>query len=121
MKAINLQEKFSKFDEYWTPKIIAESNGQYVKISKVKGEFVWHDHKNEDELFIIIKGKLLIQFRDREVELNAGEIYVVPRGEEHRPVAEEETHILFIEPKETKHTGEIKSNLTVDLTDLEWI
>ena len=121
MRAINLQEKFSKITEYWTPKIIAESNGHYVKITKVKGEFVWHDHKNEDELFIIIKGKLLLHFRDRVVEMNPGEIYVIPRGEEHKPVAEEETHILYIEPKETKHTGEVASDLTVKSSEMEWI
>lgn len=121
MKAINLQEKFSKFTELWTPKIIAETNGQYVKLSKVKGEFVWHDHENEDELFIIVKGKLMLHFRDRVVEMNPGEIYVIPRGEEHKPVAEEETHILFIEPKDTKHTGTIDDNITVEIEDLEWI
>ena len=121
MNAINLQDKYARFTEHWTPKIIAESNGHHVKITKVKGDFIWHDHKDEDELFMVIKGRLVIQFRDGSVELNPGELYVVPRGVEHKPSAEEETQILVIGPKQTKHTGDVEADITIDLADLEWI
>lgn len=116
---INLNEKLGKFHEHWTPKIIAELNGQYVKLAKVKGEMVWHSHENEDELFYVIKGTLTLKMRDKTVEVGAGEIYVVPKGVEHLPIAEEEVHLMLFEPKETAHTGEVISELTV--TDLEWI
>ncbi len=119
MKAINLDEKFALITEYFTPKIIAEHNGHYVKITKIKGEFVWHDHENEDELFIVLKGRLVIQFRDGDVVLNPGELFVIPRGKEHCPIAEEETHILYIEPAGTKHSGEVDAELTKH--ELEWI
>ncbi len=121
MKAINLQEKFSKFNELWTPKIIAESNGQHIRLSKLQGEYVWHSHEHEDELFIVIKGKLVVHFRDGKTELNPGELLVIPRGVEHKPVAEEETHLLNITQKEAKTTGDIVTDVTVDLADLEWI
>jgi mannose-6-phosphate isomerase-like protein (cupin superfamily) len=119
MNKITLQDKFDLIHEYWTPKIIAELNGQYVKLAKVKGEMVWHSHQNEDELFFIIRGKLTIELRNRAVTLTEGEIFVVPRRVEHRPIAREEAHILLFEPRETKHTGEIKSTMTVEI--LEWI
>ena len=119
MKATNLDEKFALITEYFMPKIIAEHNGHYVKITKIKGEFVWHDHKNEDELFIVLKGRLVIQFRDGDVVLNPGELFVIPRGKEHCPIAEEETHILYIEPAGTKHSGEVDAELTKH--ELEWI
>lgn len=119
MKKINLQEKFSLFTEHWTPKIIGELNGQQVKIAKVKGEFVWHDHAQEDELFMIIKGRLKIELRSETVLLEKGEMYVVPKGIEHRPVAEEECWILLFEPKEIKHTGDVLDKKTVDQSD--WI
>ena len=97
MEKINLQEKFSRFNELWTPKIVGELNGQQVKLAKLKGEFVWHDHINEDELFMVIKGKLTIQLRTEEICLNEGEIYIVPRGVEHKPIAEEKrVLIVFI-------------------------
>lgn len=114
MKTINLNNKFSLINDFWKPRIIAELNGQQVKISKVKGEFVWHDHKNEDELFYIIKGKLRMEFRDKTVEVNEGEMIVVPMGVEHRPIADEEVWMLLFEPASTKHTGDVKSHLTID-------
>ncbi|KAB2844651.1 MAG: cupin domain-containing protein [Melioribacteraceae bacterium] len=119
MNKINVQEKLKLFDEHWSPKIVSELNGQYVKLVKVKGEFVWHDHKNEDELFFVVKGKLIIKLRDKDVELNEGEFFVVPKGTEHKPVAEEEVHLLLLEPKETAHTGEVKHELTKE--KLDWI
>ncbi len=114
MKAINLNEKFNLFTEHWSPKIIGELNGQEVKIAKVKGEFVWHNHQEEDELFFIIKGKLKIEFENKTVELNQGELLIVPKGVEHRPVAEEEVWLMLFEPANTKHTGEVKHELTVE-------
>ena len=119
MKKINIQEKFTLFSEHWTPKIIGELNGQHVKLAKVKGEFIWHDHENEDELFFIIKGLLKIEFRDKTVELGPGEMYIIPKGVEHKPIAEEEAHLLLFEPAATKHTGDIQHALTVD--KLDWI
>ena len=112
MDKINLREKFEKFDDYWSPRIVGELNGQYVKIAKVKGQFVWHDHANEDELFMVIKGKLTIEFRDKTLELNEGEISIVPKGIEHKPYAQEECHILLFEPRAIAHTGEVDSQLT---------
>ena len=121
MERINLAEKYALFDEHWTPKILAESNGQLVKIAKGLGEIVWHSHANEDELFLVIKGALTIRFRDREVALGPGELLVVPKGIEHAPYATEEAHILLIEPKSTAHTGAVVSEQTVPLDDQEWI
>jgi len=114
MEAINVMQKFSLFNDHWSPKIIGDLNGQQVKLAKVKGEFVWHDHKDEDELFFIFKGKLKIEFRDKVVELNPGEMLIVPRGVEHRPIAEEEVLLMLFEPAATKHTGEVKHELTVE-------
>ena len=111
---INLTDKLSQFDEHWSPRIVAELNGQHVKLAKVKGEFVWHHHENEDELFYVLKGRLTIEFRDGSVELGPGECLVVPRGVEHRPVAEEETHILMFEPASTLNTGNVRSERTVE-------
>lgn len=119
MKKINLQEKFSQFNEHWSPKIIGELNDQQVKIAKVKGEFVWHDHANEDELFMIIKGQLKIVLEKKEVTLDKGEIFIVPRGVQHKPIAEEECWILLFEPKQIRHTGEVESELTKEKN--EWI
>lgn len=114
MKKVNIKEKFGLINELWTPKIIGELNGQDVKLAKVQGEFVWHNHTNEDELFLIVKGSLKIDFDGESVTLNEGEMLIIPRGVEHRPVAEEEAWILLFEPQSTKHTGEVKSDLTVD-------
>lgn len=114
MEVINLNQKFTLFNDHWNPKIIGELNGQEVKLAKVKGEFIWHDHKDEDELFFVIKGKLKIEFRDKMVELNPGEMIIVPKGVEHKPIAEEEVHILLFEPANIKHTGDVKHELTVE-------
>jgi mannose-6-phosphate isomerase-like protein (cupin superfamily) len=119
MKPINLQEKFSLIHDLYHPRIIAELNGQQVKLARVKGEFVWHDHKDEDELFFIVKGTLRMEFRDRTVVLNEGEMLVVPRGVEHRPVAEEEVQLMLFEPASTRHTGDVQHELTVEKPD--WI
>ena len=114
MKKVNINEKFGLIKELWTPKIIGELNGQDVKLAKVEGEFVWHNHTDEDELFLIVKGSLKIDFEGESVTLNEGEMMVVPRGVEHRPIAEEEAWVLLFEPQSTKHTGDVKSDLTVD-------
>jgi mannose-6-phosphate isomerase-like protein (cupin superfamily) len=119
MKKINLQEKFSLFDEHWSPKTIATLNGQAVKLAKVKGEFVWHDHANEDELFLVVKGELTIVLEKKEEVLKEGELYVVPRGTKHKPIAQEECWILLFEPREIKHTGDEISELSKE--NEEWI
>jgi quercetin dioxygenase-like cupin family protein len=120
MPKINLQQKFQLFQEHWSPKTIGELNGQAVKIAKVKDEFVWHDHANEDELFMVIKGSLKIYMEEKEdILLNEGEIYIVPKGIKHKPVADEECWILLFEPLQTKHTGETESELTQNKS--EWI
>jgi mannose-6-phosphate isomerase-like protein (cupin superfamily) len=121
MSKSNLQEKFALFSEHWTPKIIGEANGQYVKLAKGRGELIWHSHEHEDELFLVIQGKLTIQLRDGEVELGPGEMFIVPKGVEHCPRATEETHILLIEPQSTQHTGAVKHELTVEIAKQEWI
>ena len=121
MKKINIAEKFSLFTEEWTPKVIAESNGQLVKIAKGKGELVWHKHDNEDELFIVFKGQLTLQLRAGNIVLNEGEMYVVPKGLEHCPKAEPDTHFMMVEPATTAHTGEIQSEVTVSSAKQEWI
>lgn len=120
-KGINLLQKFELFDEQWSPKIIAESNEQLIKLAKIEGEFVWHNHQYEDEVFLIIKGTLLIKFRDKDVLLNEGDLYVVPKGVDHFPTAEKECWVMLIEPKGTKHTGETDFELSVDEEDQNWI
>ena len=121
IKSINLKEKFSKFDKTWTPHIIGELNEQYVKLCKLKDEFIWHSHKHEDELFMVFKGTLFIDFKDQEtVEVNEGEILIVPKGIEHRPRTNGEIVFnLLFEPKSTEHTGNVDSDLTVKKID--WI
>ena len=114
MQKVNLSEKFDLFDEYWSPKIVGELNGQYVKLAKLKGEFVWHQHEDEEELFLVIQGRLIIELRENNVVLEAGEFFIVPRGVEHRPVAEEEAHVLLFEPKSTQRTGNVKTERTVE-------
>lgn len=113
MQVINLEQKFSLFQDQWSPKVIAELNGQEVKLAKVQGEFVWHDHEHEDELFFVVKGELTIEFRDRTEVIKAGEMIVVPRGVEHKPIAKEEVWIMLFEPAQIKHTGEVEHELTV--------
>jgi mannose-6-phosphate isomerase-like protein (cupin superfamily) len=114
MSKVNLSEKFSLFEEYWSPKIVGELNGQYVKLAKLKGEFVWHHHEAEEEMFLVVQGRLTIKLRERDVVLEPGEFFIVPRGVEHKPVAEEETHIMLFEPKSTQHTGSVKTEKTVE-------
>ncbi len=121
MNKINISEKFGLFSDEWTPKILAESNGQLVKIAKGTGELVWHTHDNEDELFIVFKGQLTLQLRNEDIVLNAGEMYVVPKGVEHCPKAEPDTHFMMVEPSSTAHTGELQSEVTVSSDKQEWI
>jgi mannose-6-phosphate isomerase-like protein (cupin superfamily) len=119
MDKINLQDKLGLFKETWTPKIISEVNGQQVKLAKLHGEFVWHNHAKEDELFYVIKGELIIRFRDSEVLLKPGEMIVVPAGVDHKPIAHEEVHVMLIEPAAIKHTGDVQHALTKG--KLDWI
>ena len=119
VEKVNLAEKFSLFDEQWSPKIAGELNDSYVKLVKVQGEFVWHQHEEEDELFLVVKGRLLLKLRDRDVWLEEGEFAIVPRGVEHCPVAEEEAHVVLLEPKTTLNTGDVQDERTV--TELERI
>ena len=116
---VNLAQKLGLFDDLWSPKIVGELNGQYVKLAKIKGEFVWHHHEDEDEMFLVVKGRLTIKLREEDILLEEGEFYIVPRGVEHKPVAEQEVHILLFEPKSTLHTGNVRSEKTVDKQD--WI
>jgi mannose-6-phosphate isomerase-like protein (cupin superfamily) len=113
METINLADKFNLFQEYWSPKIVGELNDSHVKLAKLKGEFVWHHHDNEDELFLVVKGRLLIKLHDRDIWLNEGEFTIIPRGVEHLPVAEEEVHVLLLEPKSTLNTGNVQNERTV--------
>lgn len=110
---INLAEKFSQIKEYWKPYIAGELNGQLVKLDKLKGEFVWHHHENEDEMFLVVKGRFHIEFRDKTVWLEEGEFIVVPRGVEHKPVADEEAWILLFEPASTLNTGNVDNEFTL--------
>ena len=113
-----LAEKFKLIDKYWNPKIVGELNGQFVKLVKFKGKFIWHQHNNEDELFLVIKGQLKIKLENREITLKEGDFTIVHRGVQHLPIAEEEVHVLMFEPKSTINTGENRNELT---TDCEWI
>ena len=112
MKKINLEEKFALFNEHWTPKIISELNDYQIKIVKVEGDFVWHDHSETDEFFLVIEGTLFIEFEGETMKLNAGELYVVPKGVQHRPYALEECKVMLIEPRGVVNTGEAESDLT---------
>lgn len=121
IESINIMNKFSLFDEKWTPKIVGELNEQYVKLCKLKDNFIWHSHENEDELFLVFKGTFYIDFRDnKSIEINEGEMLIVPKGVEHRPRTNGELVLnLLFEPKTTKHTGQVDSDLTVK--KLDWI
>ena len=110
---INLAEKLSLFSDQWSPKIIADLNDSHVKLAKLQGEFIWHAHAEEDELFIILSGELVIELRDGSITLRPGELAVIPKGVEHRPVARDEVHLMLIEPKGTRHTGDVESPMTV--------
>jgi mannose-6-phosphate isomerase-like protein (cupin superfamily) len=113
IRPVNLREKLSLFDSHWEPKIVGELNGQHVKLVKFQGEFVWHHHEHEDELFLVVKGRFTMEFRDRQVTIEEGEFLIVPRGVEHRPVAEHEVHVLLFEPATTLNTGNVVSKRTV--------
>jgi len=113
-ETINLAEKFSRFNEHWRPKIAGEVNDSYVKLVKFKGEFVWHHHEVEDEMFLVVKGRLCIRFRDGDVWMGPGEFCIVPRGVEHMPVAEEEVHVVLFEPRSTLNTGNVRNQRTLD-------
>ncbi len=113
MDKVNISEKLALFSDYWNPRIVADLNGQQVKVVKLKGPFVWHQHAGEDELFLVVKGRLRMEFRDRAVELGEGELIVVPRGVEHRPVAEAEVAVLLFEPASTLNTGDVRNERTV--------
>ena len=117
MEKINIAEKLSLFTDHWHPRIVGELNGQQVKLVKLTGEFVWHQHDNEDELFYVLEGVLKIEFRDKTVELTKDECIIVPRGVEHRPVAEQEVSVMLFEPASTVNTGNIKGNLTREILE----
>lgn len=122
MNKVNLAEKFASFSEQWTPKIVGEVNDSYVKLAKLAGEFVWHNHAAEDELFLVTKGSLTLKFRDgSEIVLNAGEFAIVPKGVDHLPVAAEEAHVVLLEPKTTKHTGDTETERTIAISRQEFI
>lgn len=112
MEKISIDNKLNLFQDHWNPRIIGELNGQHVKLAKLKGEFIWHSHEKEDELFYVIKGSLKMEFRDRVEILQPGEMIIVPRGVEHKPVADEEVHVMLFEPASTVNTGEIENERT---------
>jgi len=114
MDKVNLIQKFSLFNDHWSPKIVGDLNESYIKVAKLKGEFVWHHHEKEDEMFLVIKGKLIIRFKDRDLKIEEGELLIIPKGVEHLPVAEEEVWVMLIEPKSTLNTGNIKDERTVE-------
>ncbi len=114
IEKINIREKLSLFHDHWSPKIVGEINESHVKLAKLKGEFVWHHHDHEDEMFLVIKGKLLMKLRDRDIDLNEGEFVIIPKGVEHLPVANEEVHLMLFEPKTTLNTGNLKNERTVE-------
>jgi mannose-6-phosphate isomerase-like protein (cupin superfamily) len=120
-ESVNLSAKLATFDETWVPKVVAELNGQYVKVVKFEGEYVWHSHAEEDEMFWVLRGELDIEFRDRTVSLGPGELVVVPRGVEHRPVAREYVECVLFEPATTRNTGDVDHGYTIEADALEKI
>jgi mannose-6-phosphate isomerase-like protein (cupin superfamily) len=114
MEKVNLAEKLAHITDYWSPRVAGELNGQHVKLVKLKGEFVWHHHEHEDEMFLVIKGRLLMRLRDGYLTIDEGEFLIVPRGVEHQPVAEDEVHVLLFEPAGTLNTGNVRDERTVD-------
>jgi mannose-6-phosphate isomerase-like protein (cupin superfamily) len=113
MDKTNLAAAFARFSDTWSPKIVGDVNDAHVKLAKLKGEFVWHHHAAEDELFLVVKGRLRLRLRERDIDLREGEFFIVPRGVEHLPVADEECHVLFLEPKTTLNTGNVVNERTV--------
>jgi mannose-6-phosphate isomerase-like protein (cupin superfamily) len=118
INVVNLAEKFSLFDKPWSPKIVGELNDSYVKLAKLKGEFVWHQHEHEDEMFLVVKGTLVIKLRERDLTIREGEFVIIPKGVEHLPVATEEVQVLLLEPKSTLNTGNVENERTIAA---EWI
>ncbi len=121
MKKVNLTEKLATFDETWVPKVVGELNGQHVKVAKFRGEYVWHRHEEQDELFLVLSGRMELCFRDKVVELGEGEFCIVPQGVEHKPVARELCHVLLFEPASTRNTGDMSNEFTIESEDLERI
>ena len=119
MVKVNVREKLALISDHWNPRIAGELNGQHVKLVKFQGAFVWHNHAHEDEMFFVLKGSFRMEFRDRSVDLAEGDFLIVPHGEEHRPVADEEVEVMLFEPAQIQHTGEVESELTVK--KYEWI
>jgi len=119
MQKVNLKQKLDLIAEHWSPKIVGALNGQHVKLVKVRGQFVWHSHEHEDELFLVLGGRLAIRLRDREIVLEAGEFFIVPRGVEHMPVADDEAHVLLFEPASTVNTGDVRDARTI--VEPEWL
>ncbi len=117
MEKVNLAEKLSMFDDCWHPRIVGELNGQHVKVAKFEGEFPWHQHDEEDELFFVVQGQLTIRLRDQDVSLEAGEFFIVPKGVEHQPVASEQVHVVLFEPAGTLNTGNLRNERTVEDLD----
>jgi len=121
MDVVNLQEKLDSFTETWVPKVVGSLNGQYVKVAKLEGEYVWHSHAGEDEMFLVVHGELVLEFRDRSVTVRPGEFCVVPRGIEHRPVARELVSLVLFEPQTVRNTGDAVDDRTIEAEDLEHI
>ena len=121
MESVNLAEKLASFDETWVPKVIGELNGQQVKLAKLEGEYVWHSHEHEDELFLVIEGQFELHFRDRVVKLGPGEFCIAPRGVEHKPVAPQKVSVLLFEPATTRNTGNVVNDYTIEAEDLDRI
>ena len=119
MKKINFKSKFDKFNDHWSPKVIAEMNDYQFKLAKIKDDFIWHEHNDTDEAFIVISGVIWIEFKDETIQINAGEMIVVPKGTKHRPYATEEAQIMLVEPKGVVNTGDIESDLTA--LDDQWV
>lgn len=117
IRTVNLAEMFGRFQDLWSPKVVGEVNDSQVKLAKLKGEFVWHQHEREDELFLVVKGRLRLRLRDRDLVLGPGEFAIIPHGVEHLPVAEEETHVMLFEPKSTLNTGNVRNERTVPELD----
>ncbi len=113
MRKINIKESLDSFTDMWSPKIVGEVNDSYVKLVKFQGEFVWHHHEQEDEMFLVVKGRMLMKLRDGDITVDEGEFIIIPRGVEHMPVAEEETHVMLFEPRSTLNTGNVRNERTV--------